>query len=233
MSKKIVGYLNGAGSSAMYVGLGFIPDALNLLMADQAAAENLVWDKHMIRAATMAEGILRTTIGADDAGLTVLTDGNGVEVYYGGDIIAAQSDNYVIPKSHPAVAALFGGDQRAATAGTLVDRAIRTSDAATKIHVNTALNTTYVGVGSEILIEPDAGGPVKRFAIVALSNDGTTVDDITLNNAAVAGKIRFIGYKFDYVPAPVGVVMPAGFRINESTYINVNDQRIRMIAEQW
>jgi hypothetical protein len=186
----------------------------------------LVWNRHMIRNNVLPEGVQFSTDNK-----TALADGAGIELYYGGDVIATASANYVAPISHPALG-LYSADQRVYGANK-VTKAIRTTDAATKLHFDAPIDTTYVGVGSRILIKPDTGGPVREFAIVALSNDGDAVDDVTLNNAAMAGSVEFISYKYDFAPLPAKFTMPQGIRINETTLWNASGVLFTLEATQW
>jgi hypothetical protein len=88
-------------------------------------------------------------------------------------------------------------------------------------------------VSGVVLIEPDAGGPIREFSISALSNDGDAVDDVTLNNAHVAGKVRFISYMYDFYNLPVGYTMPMGIRINETTLWNGSGIENIIEATRW
>lgn len=227
--KMVSGIAVGAGTSAMYIGLGFTPDQVTLRALTATTLGQLVWNRQMVRNSICPEGLLFSTDNK-----TALADGAGIELYYGGDIITTASANQVAHVSHPALVATYGKDQRLnAVTGKQITKALVTTDAATKIHVDAALDTTYVGVGSRVLVQPTDKSPVREFAIAALSNDGQTVDDITLNNAHVAGDIRFISYKYDYANLPVGYAMPAGIRINETSLFNNSGVLFVIEAIQW
>lgn len=219
---KVSGMYIGAGTSALYIGLGFVPDEIKLRNIDQAAQEELVWNHQMIRAATAAEGILRTTIGADDTGLTVLTKGNGVERYWGGDLITTASANYVIPADQVEA---YAGDMRAEGTDGLIDTWTLGSSANATGNWNAECNTTYVGVGSIITIEETSTGLLKTAGVVALTSNGEAANEVTLSQAIGSGKIRKISYLYSFVNCPAGQKMPAGVKINDTTYVNVATQK--------
>lgn len=224
--KMVSGLAKGAGTSAMYVGLGFVPDQVTLRALTATTIGQLVWNRHMIRNNVMPEGIKFSTDNK-----TACADGAGIELYYGGDLISTASANKVVSISHPALAA-YSKDQRV-NGLTTVTKSLRTTDAATKLHFDAPIDTTYVGVGSRVMIKPSAGGPVREFAIAAISNDGDAIDDITLNNAAIAGDVEFISYMADFYNLPAGYVMPQGFIINETTLWNASAVPFVIEAIQW
>jgi len=211
----------GAGTSALYIGLGFIPQKVVLRNIDQSQQEELVWNTSMIRAATAAEGILRTTIGADDTGLTVLTVGNGIVPYAGGDKIATASANYIVPVNSEA---LFQGDMRQKT-GTEINTWTLDSSGSQTGKFNTAVDETYVGVGSRVTIEETSTGLLVQATIVAFTSDGSDDDDVTLNIDVASGTVKKISYKYDFCQAQAGTVMPAGIKVNDTTYVNAASQQ--------
>jgi len=211
----------GAGSSALYIGLGFIPQKVVIRNIDQAAQEELVWNTSMIRAAAAAEGILRTTIGADDTGLTVLTEGNGIVPYAGGTVRATASANYIVPVN---AEALFQGDMRQKT-GTEINTWTLDTTGDESGHFNTLVSETYVGVGSRVTIEETSTGLLVQAAIVGFTSDGTADDDVILNISVASGTVKKISYKYDFCTAQVGTVMPQGIKVNDYTYVNVSAQQ--------
>lgn len=228
--KKVCGILVGAGTTGMYVGLGFQPDEVVLKTIDQATMNELHWNRQMMRAATHPEGILLQGPSDTDFDRTVLTDGLGVVLYGGGDLIATSSANKVAHVSNPALEALFGSDQR--SAGTLGTVNKWIADAAAAGHFNVGVNTTYVGVGSRVVIRP-AKGQVREYGIVAISNDGDAASEATLSDVPVDGDVVFISYKYDFANLPAGNVMPAGILINETSAFNSAGKKFLIEAIQW
>jgi len=220
--RKVAGLYVGAGTSAMYIGLGFRPDWVKIRNIDQAAQEEVEWNIHMIRDTVAAEGILRSTIGADDTGLTVLTFGNGIEPYYGGDLIATASANYVMPAN---MVDGYRGNMAGKGSGDEVDTWTLDTAGTPSGHFNAPINSTYVNEGSFIDILETSSGLLKRVALTALSNDGDATDDVTISHAVGSGKVRFIGYRYGFVNTPAGQKMPEGIKISDTTYVNVSAQK--------
>jgi len=215
---------SGAGS-ALYLGLGFYPDYVDILNIEEAQAERLQWDISMIRESVGAEGIIRVGVSNTPAH-ALLTVGNGIAYYDGGDKIVTASANYLVPVNSIAA---YRGDMRNKT-GTLITDWTLTTSGSQLGKFNTAMDTTYVGVGSVIEIEDQSRTKTQKAAIVALSNDGDADDDITLNRDIASGPVRNISYKLGMYNAPAGRVMPKGIVINDTSYVNVSGQVCRIIA---
>jgi hypothetical protein len=71
----------------------------------------------------------------------------------------------------------------------------------------------------------------RGYRIVALTNDGDAANEVTLDRSAPSGPVKFIGTKVDWVPAPVGVRMPAGFEILDVTHVNADATTYAFEAE--
>lgn len=222
MSKKFSGMYVGAGTSALHLGFGFVPDKVRIQNIDQSQAEELVWTKEMARAATGAEGIIRVGVG-DTPSFALLTFGAGVVRYYGQDLIGTASAQYQMLAQDLST---FRGDMRQkGTDGDLNAWVLDTAATPTG-HWNAECNTTYVGVGSEIQIDG------KTYAVTALTSNGEATDEVTLSEAAPTGDIEAISYLYDFAPATAGLTMPAGIQINDTSYVNVSGQKCLIEAEQ-
>lgn len=230
--RKVCGLVLGAGTSAQYIGLGFQPDEV-ILRKISAEAETLKWNRHFMRAATQAEGILWDGNDDEDYDVTVLTDGNGIVLYGGGDLITTASANKVVAVSHPALCATFGANH--IDTGTLGRINKWTADSGAAGHLNVGVNTTYVGVGSRVIIRPNGQnvGQDREYACVAITNDGDAASEFTLNDVPVAGEVVYISYKYDFYNLPAGYVMPAGIIINETSKFNAASQVFVLEAIQW
>ena len=231
----VKGIFNGVGTSKTWIGLGFVPVKARLAVIDQADAEELIWEENMLRAATGAEGILRKSV-ANAPNFALLTLGTGVQPYVGGDIVPAANTHYLVHKSclkavrtdSPNIN--YAGDMREMPAGGgLVNTWTLDTAGAYTGHFNTYIDTTYVGVGSMVIVKPYGGQAAIRTFITAITNGSTTygqtADDVTLSQAVPNGQITFIGYKYDFVAAPAGMAMPAGLLVNDYTYVNVASQK--------
>lgn len=227
------GNILGVGTSALIVGLGFIPDELDLFQTSQAEGEHTWWDKNMMRSAAglCIQGITRPSLSSITM---VYQTSAGVAPYFGGD--AADGVYYVLPVRHPAFVGVDGVNKYAVdqrdrhTAGTVN---AYTQDATNTGHFNVAIDTNYVGVGSKVVIEPNGPKSAREYFITALTSDGDAATNVTLNASAPSGTVRFIGYKYDYALAPVGTIMPVGIAINDVTYHNVAGQVFLARFKQW
>jgi hypothetical protein len=237
------GIIAGAGTSALYIGLGYIPAAVRLFQntANSAVHAALEWNKHMQRSTGPStgnvgqaiQGIIRTT--NTDSDWPVQTAA-GVSPYFGGDAITTASANYVLPIQHSAFDDAFGinkyaVDQRDRHTGGTVTK--YTQGSTVRGYFNAPVDTTYVGIGSRVIIQPDGPKAPREYFISHLANDGDAANDITLNAAAPSGQVVFIGYKYDFAQAPAGVIMPVGIAINDTTYLNVSGQIILAEFIQW
>ena len=225
---KVCGTFLGAGTSEQYIGLGFLPDEVRITSIGASTMDQIIWNRNMIRMSTMAEGIQTAT-----STRSALTDGNGIELYHGGDIVTAASANQVVAVSHPALVKTYGADQRYATDGVVITK--WTKDTTVQGHFDQVANTTYVGIGSKMICEMNSGGPLREYAIVAFSSNGEAANETDLNNEPPDAdmKIRFLSYMYDFAPLPAGYVMPFGIRINETTLFNASGIECVIEATKW
>jgi len=221
--KKYIGVCPGAGTSALYVGLGFVPKAVRLTNLDQAEGEILVWNVGMWRGAVCPGGRVQSALAGDEALLTTA----GVNPYWGGDLVTTASANQVIRSNQIAA---YNGDMRAKGASSPVTRWTKDTTAL-KGHFDYPISSTYVNVGSLVWIRSDTTGIMRPYVLRVLANDGDATDDITLDAAAPTGSVERITYFSDFVQAPVGTVMPAGLAIADVTYLNVTAQEFVIEAE--
>ncbi|MEI6210938.1 MAG: hypothetical protein WCR06_04865, partial [bacterium] len=170
----------------------------------------LEWDRLMARSATGAGGMVRAGV-ANTPGLALLAAGAGVRQYPGGDAVAAATlANQVVASCVPAYSGTLQGTTKNWTNGSTANRTG---------NFNVALASTC-GVGSLVEIR-SADQKVHRAAIVALTNSGAAANEVTLDRAVPSGVVVFVGCKTDYVAAPAGMIMPAGFEVLDTTYANV------------
>jgi len=210
----------GAGTSAMFVGLGFIPTRVEVYVTSEATAPILVWTDAMGRGVQGPGGQVRTGLGTSGANFALLAQNAGIEPWDGGNLIASASAHYIVPASEiPALAS----DQRDAGAGpirrwTLGNAGNRTGN------FDAGALAANVGRGSVIEIDK------KRYKIQAMTSTGDSANEVTLDRAAPSGNVDFIGYKFDFGQAPAGTWMPKGIKINDTTYVNVASRECEIRA---
>ena len=225
--KKVSGIFTGVGTLPLYIGLGFIPDEVRIRNIGEAEAEDLKWNVHMSREADGAEGILRVNVG-DSPSFTLLTLGEGVEPYEGEGLLgAADANKLVLADTQP----LYQGDMKQKGAADVNKWTLQTA-ATYKGKFNAAINATYVGVGSEVVVRQSRQLKQKAF-ITAIIDTGESDNEVTLSRALPTGEITFIGYKSDFVTAPAGSSIPAGIKINDVTYVNVSGQPCIIEASQF
>lgn len=207
---KTSGLYVGLGTAALRIGLGYIPRKVRIVQIGTANLVTLDWTREMSRSATGAGGMIRAGVG-NTPGFAVLAAGAGVRAYAGGDVVAAATLADQIPVGM--VAAYQGSLQ-----GT-IKRWVNGSTVNRTGNFDVDLGTKC-GVGSLVEIR-SADQKVYHAAIVALTNNGSAANEVTLDRAVPSGTVIFVGCKTDFVAAPAGTAMPAGFEVQDTTYANV------------
>lgn len=210
--KKIAGVFLGSGATRR-IGFGFVPDFVTIRNVENANLPQLVWDRAMTVHSRSPEGLIYQH-DTDKIAQTVRTRGQGVQRYYGGVKIAASAVTDLIPTSeHPE----FQGDHRSKGDGGTINRFTLDHAGNATGHFDAPANTTYVNAGSRILING------KLYTVQAIANQGTAANEVTLDRAAEHGRVDYIGYRYDFVSAPVGMTMPAGIVLADQV-VNVNNE---------
>lgn len=194
---KLSGTFNGTGA-ALYLCIGFMPDWVKLWNSETTDEERMVWSRNM-RGAELGDGIRKD----DDGTITPLTVGNGIQIYRGGDVMSAASTTYLVPTYT---------DRRDAGTGSTIDTWTLGSTTNRTGNWNDVCNTTYVGEGSLINIDG------KWARITALTSNGEQANEVTLDEALPSGQIYALKGMYDYIGAASGVITPAGFKINDTTF---------------
>ena len=225
MAKIVGGRFNGTGA-AVYICIGFVPDWVRIFVGD--AADNYarhVYSKH-IGAHDAVEGVV---CDSDGSSYSEDTYGEGVQPYYGGDLMTTSNQTsvtygegvYLYPDNAdyrygPNLGP--GGASGDAVSETITSWTLDTAATPTG-HFNEDVNGTYIGIGSRICIDG------KWYTITVLTgSQGEGDDEVELNYPAPSGEVQFIGGKYTMKPIPVGEVSKAGFKINRTTVINVNNE---------
>lgn len=219
--KRVSGTLNGTGA-AIYVGLGFVPDSVKVFNNESTTAVFGEWNRDM-RTVEATGGNLVA------AAVTRATVGAGIRLYRGGDLTVSGNSAYLI-----SFADVYGKkDVRAAysatapiTKWTLGNSGNRTGN------FDHEASTSYVGEGSEISIYNPLTKISYNVFVQAMTSNGEAANEVTLSEAVPSGDVQFLGPMYDYVAAPAGVIMPAGFVI-DSTTLSVSGQMISFVAESW
>lgn len=219
--KQVRGIYRGLGTGAMKLGLGFVPAEVHITRLGQAVATayETRWDSNFLRAALARNGGLARSNATTFVGLA---DTAGIKPYLGGDTVTAASLANQIHRDE--VAAYRGNLRGTIRAWTLGSSANRTGS------FDVGLSTTYCGVGSTVVIKAASTGKLWEARIAALTNDGDAANEVTLDQAVPSGTVIHVGGAWDWVPAPVGVVMPAGIEITDVTYANIASNDFALVA---
>ena len=187
-------------ASAMYLGFGFVPDKLTL-RSNAAGLARFTWTRNGSKVAASAGGTSSPGDGNTDVALTMLT---GFRPYLGGAILDTESALYLVPlterpdldKNWAGSATLFTMDTQANGTG----------------HFDATPDTTYVGVGSKVVIGKKTNiEDTWQGFVTAQSTNWTGTDNVTLSpDAPASGYVKFMGHMYDLVNCPVGVPMMQG-----------------------
>ena len=236
MSKIVAGKYNGTGA-ALYVALGFVPDRVEVRALEDADEGHYVWTKQMMQSADMVQGM--SYVGSSGATQQAALTSAGIEPHFGGTDITSTNqtsttygegvfleidtnDYRYLPANAPGGSSL--GD--ASTAD--IDTWTLTTSGSQTGKFNSDVVGTYIGEGSVIII---AG---KEYSVLALTaGQGSADDEVTLNQDAPSGPIEYIGGKNTTKPVAVGNVSKAGFKLNATTVVNVNDELCSFYAVQY
>ncbi len=229
--KCITGTFNGTGA-AVYIGCGFKPDMVIVRCPTDGAGPSLVWSKND-RVAAQTEGLLDTN------GATALAPkayGAGIRPYEGGVLLTAALQTstaygegvYLVRDAKDyryGPNELPGGGSGDATADTIDTWTIGVLANRTG-KFNSNVTGTYIGAGSKIKIQANSGKEsiVEAYIEALTAGQGDTANEVTLSRQIGSGSIRFISGKYDYAPQTIGQITLAGFVVNMTTVINVNDE---------
>lgn len=221
MNTKVYGVIIGTGA-AVTVGLGFVPDRVVVANVTGATLPVLSWARAM-RAAGAGIGGHLAYRGNDDTAYRIgVAAAAGVAPFLSNATVADGTASYKVQANRVEA---FAGDMRAKT-GTSVDGWTLDTAGNRTGHFSAAIDTTYVGVGSEVCVN----GVFAR--ITAITSTGATADQVTLDTALPSGRIDKITYKSAFVTAPAGTIMPDGIVISDVT-ANVSGEVLLLEAEQY
>lgn len=222
--RKVSGTLNGTGA-AIYLGLGFIPDEVEMFNLESSAPYILKWNKNM-RSAEQIGGYVIA-----DSTVARLTETAGVEPYVGGDVVASGNTAYLIPTAE----VLGQGDlsKKGETISTKVSTWTLDTSGNRTGSFDAGVNTSYVGEGSIVRIWDPIKREMHQSTIMVLTNDGDADDEVELTTAVPSGEVRYIGPMYDYMAAPAGVVMPAGIKVATTGNLNSSGESVCISAEQY
>jgi len=215
MLNQVSGTFNATGAD-LYLGLGFVPDWVEIMSLESTDEVIQHWDKDM-RSIEMFGGY-----SVDDDGvISPVVLGAGIAAYEGGDFISAASTVYLGKVSE---------DQRAAGTGGVISRWILDTPGSRTGHFDNPVNTTYVGEGSIVQIGKEAAPGRNQAVILALSNDGDAANEVTLSKDLGSNEVLYIGRMYDYWGVPAKTTTKPGFFLDSTAAVNVSGQMCRFKA---
>ena len=180
---------------------GFIPDEVSVLSVTSGI--EAFWDKTM-RLHAGGEGV--HVVAAGDR--TRLAHGEGIAPYIGGDLFSTAQTLYLVKDPAPnKVSANVASGYAKLTQWTNGSVANRTGS------FNDRMNTTYVGIGSEIIVKEDVTGITKTAFIVLYSNYGAAANEVELSTNILGGQILYVGPMYDFTGIAANKITPPGFVI--------------------
>lgn len=219
------GRWNGTGAD-VWICCGFVPDEVYCVNLTDPC-EEILWMKYMTVAAAV-EGLAWhdvTTVGDQAAtegirpyegGDTLTSTSAGTTTYGEGVYLKQDYRDYRYGTSTNETGP--GGYSGDAVANTIDTWTLDTSGNRSG-HFNEDVTGTYIGAGSEICIDG------LWYVITSLTaTQGESDDEVVLNYPAPSGQVTFIGGKNGYKPMVAGDITPAGFKVEENTHLNANDQ---------
>ena len=219
--RRVSGTLDGTGS-AIYLGLGFIPDAVEMFNLESTNPYFLKWNKDMRSAGQIGGYVI------DNATPARLAETAGIELYEGGDIAASGNTAYLVPFD------MVHGQYNLARKGELITTAVTSwtlDTAASRTgSFNAGVNTSHVGIGSKVRIWNPLTRKEYEATIMVLTNDGDADDEVEFDIEVPSGDVMFIGPRFDYVAAPAGMVIPQGLKIATTGNLNSSGETIQFEA---
>ena len=213
-----------AGPYAKYVGLGFIPDWVEI-WSGAAGTDycHLQWNIGMLATTTIAGGIVLV----DTTGDRVARGRSaGIEIYRGGDVITADTTPRSSTTGVATANVYYGPDtdvdkRNNGATGTISSWTLGSSSNRTG-NWDYACDTTEtadshnpVGVGSMINIDG------KETYITTITDAGESANEVYLNEALASGPIYALTGKYTHTSKPANTVTKAGIIINDVAYVNL------------
>lgn len=216
MSVKCVSGTIEGHSAATYVGIGFIPDKVEAYNIGSGTIEHVVWLRNFRLDA--AGGGIRYQDDNDDV-IEDIANRSGIDVYEGGDIITTAAETHKVKAADMDYRDSSGGT------GTITKFTMDTAANFTG-HFDYGVDTTYIAAGSRVVID----GHI--YNMVALSSDGDGSNEVELDRAPTKnpGNVTALYRAYDFIAAPVGTIMPAGFIIQSLGNFWVDSEMVAFAA---
>lgn len=233
--KMIQGNFLGTGSD-IYLCLGTIPRHIVFTNLGTAQPIRTIWSRDMMTDILTVGGINIAAAGT----VTDNAYGEGVDPYYGGDVMTTTNQTDVTYGGDPVYIERDDKDYRYYTNAA----AGITGDASTVDITTWQLDTagsgtgrfngdvagTYIGKGSRVVIQDNNDKHrYEAYITTDLSTSGGAANEVYLNQDIPSGKVQFIGGKYSYIAVPIGNTTSAGVMLGYAT-TNENGMMIGFTA---
>jgi len=241
--KMVQGTFNGTGA-AVKLCLGFVPDYVRIISAEDADIAQIEWFRNP-GCAELARGLhLVGSSGATQQDARTVADG-GITIYDGGDLLTATEQT----STGYGEGVYLGWDNRDfrlistdpinpgdgsggnVTLWTLGNSTNKTGN------FDADVVGTYIGEGSRVIIgSPSIYGAKFDYEamITALTaGQGISANEVTLDRAIPSGVIKRITGKYSLAPLAIGTVTPPGIAVEMTSVVNVNDETQIFLAAKF
>lgn len=201
---------NGTGAT-VYLGLGFVPDWVKVHNHEITAPTWLEWNRGMRTLGPCGWLVEHVASGAT---ITRCPAAAGIVPFYGTKL-AETSTAYL--KAHA------NRDFRGQGSLGWIGKFTESVYASRTGYVEHGVPTTYVGVGSQMIVKERATGILKTVSITSITNDGDAAAELTLSDSVHSGDVMFLGPMYDLVAAAVGDKVPPGVAIVLNAFNVLND----------
>lgn len=224
--KGVDGTFNGTGAD-VYICCGFVPDFVWCVNLEDVG-EQLIWGRAMQHPSHVAGLSMRDNAAAED-----MASGEGIDPYEGGDTLTStqagtttygegvylrqEDKDWRYGTDLQPGGGSGEGDSDTISTWTLQNSSNRTG----KFNEDSDSAAIHLGAGSPIMIN-------GLWYIVTAWTAGQGEDDneVTLNKVVPSGRVDKIYGLYGYTPVLAGQTTKPGFKIDDSTNLNVNDQSI-------
>lgn len=214
----VSGTFNGIGAAITGVGIGFIPDKVEFFNIESTVAEHIIWCRNFRNA--VCGGGMRAMDDNDDV-WSEIACGSGIRPYDGGDVVTAaqySSSDFLYKDPDP--------DKRADGATGTITTFTMDTPASLTGHFDQETVSTIVDVGSMVCIDG------RWYTIMALTSNGEQANEVTLDRLPknTIGEVTALTGAYDWIVAPAGTRMPAGFAVDVSGEFNKSGEQAMFIA---
>ena len=217
--RQVSGNFNGTGS-ALYLCLGGKPSSIIIKNIESSDGEYIEWSEKN-RCLSQEEGQLYLPGSA----VADLVQGEGVSIFDGLSApLSALSTVYLVADPDK--------NKRSSGTGNTITRWRLDTPGSNTGHFDAAINSSYVGVGSPVIVNEENGN-VARIAFITVSDGtGTADDSIELSRKVSTGTVELLEGMYDFIGGASGVNVPEGIKLSSESAagLNVSGEMCQFIA---